>query len=228
MKIKLSIPNQDQITLEQYQLIDKCYKDNGDTSFSDKFLIKIIFDLSFEQIDSIKQSKLTEILTELKGSLNADKPFQNRFKMNGVEYGFIPCLQDMTVGEYADLENYISTGDDYHKAMAVMYRPIVKSHSGLYSIEEYKGAKESSELMKSSPFSVLKSALVFFCNLEKDLLGASLNFMIKEMNKIQGESGQRKSKSLIKSGVGLQHLSNSLKGISLESNKLLNSQFIKP
>ena len=129
MKIKLSIPNQDQITLEQYQLIDKCYKDNGDTSFSDKFLIKIIFDLSFEQIDSIKQSKLTEILTELKGSLNADKPFQNRFKMNGVEYGFIPCLQDMTVGEYADLENYISTGDDYHKAMAVMYRPIVKSHS---------------------------------------------------------------------------------------------------
>ena len=228
MKIKLLIPNQDQITLQQYQLIDKCYKENGDTSFSDKFLIKTIFDLSFEQIDSIKQSKITEILTELKSSLSADKPFQTRFKMNGIEYGFIPSLQDMTVGEYADLENYISTGEDYHKAMAVMYRPIVKSHSGLYNIQEYKGSKEGSELMKSSPFSVLKSALVFFCNLERDLLKASLSFMTKEMSRIQDESVQRKSKSLIKSGVGLQHLYNSLEEISLESNRLLNSQFIKP
>ena len=65
MKIKLTIPSQEDISLEQYQLIEKCYIDNGDTDFSDKFLIKTIFDLSFEQIDSIKQIKLDEIITEL-------------------------------------------------------------------------------------------------------------------------------------------------------------------
>jgi hypothetical protein len=58
MKIKLTIPSQEDISLEQYQLIEKCYIDNGDTDFSDKFLIKTIFDLSFEQIDSIKQGQV--------------------------------------------------------------------------------------------------------------------------------------------------------------------------
>ena len=56
--MKLTIPNQEDITVEQYQLIEKCYIDNGDNDFSDKFLIKTIFGLSFEQIDSVKQSKL--------------------------------------------------------------------------------------------------------------------------------------------------------------------------
>ena len=62
--------------------------------------------------------------------------------MDGIEYGFIPSLEDMTVGEFADLENYLTTGKDYHKAMAVMYRPIINSYSNTYKIQEYKGAKE--------------------------------------------------------------------------------------
>ena len=78
MKIKLTIPNQEDISLEQYQLIEKCYIDNGDNDFSDKFLIKTIFDLSFEQIDSIKQVKLDEIITELKATMNEEQPFRSR------------------------------------------------------------------------------------------------------------------------------------------------------
>ena len=227
MKIKLTIPSQEDISLEQYQLIEKCYIDNGDTDFSDKFLIKTIFDLSFEQIDSIKQIKLDEIVTEIKVSMNEEQPFRSRFMMDGIEYGFIPSLEEMTVGEFADLENYLTTGKDYHKAMAVMYRPITDSYLNSYKIQEYKGAKHSCEVMKKSPFNIIKSALVFFCDLEKDLLKASLSFTIKEMEKIQGELAHHRKKSSHKNGDGLQRLYDYLMEITSKSKEQLGYQFNK-
>ena len=104
MKLKLTIPNQEDISVEQYQAIEKCYKENGESDFSDKFLVKTVFGLSYEAIDSIKQSKLMQIISSLKDVLNQNHAFETTFTMDGVKYGFIPNLQEITSGEYADLE----------------------------------------------------------------------------------------------------------------------------
>ena len=41
--------------------------------------------------------------------------------MRGVEYGFIPNLDDMSFGEYVDLDTYIGDWQNIHRAMAVLY-----------------------------------------------------------------------------------------------------------
>lgn len=227
MKMKLTIPNQEDITVEQYQLIEKCYIDNGDNDFSDKFLIKTIFGLSFEQIDSVKQSKLTELITSLRTVINEDTKLCTTFILDGVNYGFIPNLDEITVGEYADLEKYLGSSEDYNKALAVLFRPVVKSFGKKYTISEYKGTGETAEIMKRAPFKVLKGALVFFCDLERELLGAMTAFITKKTKAMERESARLMSKSSLKDGAGLQRLSDYLAEITLESKKLQSSAFMK-
>ena len=75
-----------------------------------------------------------------------------RFTMNGVEYGFIPNLDDMTLGEYVDLDTYISQWDRMEYAMAVLYRPIKDKYKQKYNIEEYTATDQ--EKMKDMPLSL--------------------------------------------------------------------------
>ena len=59
--------------------------------------------------------------------------------MGGVEYGFIPVLDDMTLGEYVDLDENFTDWDKMHKAMSVLFRPIKLKKGDRYQIEEYDG-----------------------------------------------------------------------------------------
>jgi hypothetical protein len=62
-----------------------------------------------------------------------------RFKHRGIEYAFIPNLsEDITLGEYVDLNSYSTEVDDTIKWLSVLYRPITSKHGDLYTIEEYK------------------------------------------------------------------------------------------
>ena len=54
-----------------------------------------------------------------------------------VEYGFIPDLDEVSLGEYIDLDNNASKWEQMHVAMNVLYRPIKTSKVGKYNIEEY-------------------------------------------------------------------------------------------
>ena len=57
--------------------------------------------------------------------------------MNGVEYGFIPDLDELSLGEYIDLDGNISKWEQMHIAMNVLYRPIKNSKAGKYNIVDY-------------------------------------------------------------------------------------------
>jgi len=57
--------------------------------------------------------------------------------------------------------------DNIEKAMAVLYRPIVKEHKEKYLIDEYKGDLFH-EAMLSMPMSAVVSSVVFFWNLGRD------------------------------------------------------------
>ena len=55
-----------------------------------------------------------------------------------------------------------------HKAMSILYRPVVNSFGNRYEIEEYKGDIWD-DIMLDMPTSVAVSSLVFY-RLESDLL----------------------------------------------------------
>ena len=69
------------------------------------------------------------------------------------EFGFIPNLDKMTMGEYIDLNNYFENPQDMHKAMAVLFRPIHESYEDKdsYRIDSYKGASVYCDIMKEMP-----------------------------------------------------------------------------
>ena len=109
-----------------------------------------------------------------------------------------------------------------------MFRPITNSQGEKYSITKYNGTQDTALTMKKAPFKVLKSALVFFWNLEKELLTASLNFTKKQVMEMGRELEHQPSNSTLKDGGGLQRLYDYLEEITLEYEKQQNSLFLKP
>jgi hypothetical protein len=100
-----------------------------------------------------------------------------RFKMGGVEFGFIPNLEEMTQGEFVDLDTYISDWQEMHKAMAVLFRPITKKVNDKYQIEDYNGSITYSEVMKHAPIDVVLGATVFFYHLGNELMNSTLTYL---------------------------------------------------
>lgn len=81
-------------------------------------------------------SKIAELQAE------EDSSLKRIIEVEGKEYGFHPDLDSITLGEYADLEQFIKLGIEKHlpDVMAVLYRPIVdKTENGVYTIEAYDG-----------------------------------------------------------------------------------------
>ena len=125
MKIKLIVPTElSEIRLSQYQKYYKIQEENKDESFLTTKMIEIFCGIPHKDSFRMKLRDVTKV-TNILGDLFNKKPkLKQRFIMNGVEYGFIPNLDDMSLGEYVDLDTYISSWDNMHKAMAVLYRPI--------------------------------------------------------------------------------------------------------
>ena len=63
------------------------------------------------------------------------------FKIDGIEYGMHPDLSSLTLGEYADMENFIKSGIEKNmpECMAILFRPIIEKKNNAYTIEAYDG-----------------------------------------------------------------------------------------
>ena len=86
-------------------------------------------------------------------------------EVEGVEYGFHPDLDEITLGEYADIETFIKNGIENHlpDLMAVLYRPITDKKNDVYTIEAYDGnIRMRSETFKKMKAEEVQSAMVFF------------------------------------------------------------------
>jgi hypothetical protein len=159
---------------------------------------------------------LTELIISLTKTLEAEGTFQQRFKIKDLEFGFIPNLEEISFGEYVDLEKYLQDVSTFHKAMAVMYRPIKETFKDRYSIHEYNGSDEYSDLMKFAPLQIVKGANVFFWTLEKDLLRATLTFLETETTQ-EMKTHLAKELNLESSGGGMEAYMYSLKATLQDS-----------
>jgi len=179
MKLELNIPTElKEIKLSQYQNFLKVVKSNDDNEFLNQKMVQIFCDIDLKDVAEIRFKDVTDITTNLTNMFDVKQhKFINRFKLGGVEFGFIPNLEDITFGEYTDLDTYIVDWDTMNKAMAVLYRPIIKNGlNGTYEIEEYNGSINYSDVMKHAPLDVVFGANVFFYNLGKELLKSTMNY----------------------------------------------------
>jgi len=101
-----------------------------------------------------------------------DTKLKKIIEIDGIEYGFHPDLDSITLGEYADLETFIKGGIEKNlpEVMAVLYRPIKEKKNDIYIIDAYDGnIRLRTEEMKKMSAEQVQSALVFFYTLGKEL-----------------------------------------------------------
>jgi|TARA_R110001599_G_scaffold185799_1_gene380052 hypothetical protein len=153
--------------------------------------IETISEMSDIPKDLIKQLELSDvaIIMSKLGKLQTkdDTQLKRLLTIDGKEYGFHPDLDSITLGEYADLEQFIKLGINKHlpEVMAILYRPIVEKQGEVYSIEAYDGEiKIRAEQMKKMSAIQVQSALVFFYHLGREfveILQSSSITRLKEM-----------------------------------------------
>jgi len=90
-----------------------------------------------------------------------------RFTLDGIEYGLIPDFDDMSLGEYIDLDTHIGNWDKILIAMNVLFRPIDKKIGEKYTIKEYDITTK--EKLKEMPIDIVLGAVFFLYNLGMDL-----------------------------------------------------------
>lgn len=220
MKVDIYIPDElSDITLEQYQKFAKLNtEENQNTNFLLHKMVEIFCRLDLKDIARIKFNYVTQIVNDLNNIFNTKTKLIPTFKMKGVEYGMIPKLDDITLGEYIDLDNNISDWDTMHKAMAVLYRPIKLKKDHRYQIEEYTG-DENAGSFKDMPLDVVMGSLFFLWTLSEELLQITLKYLAKEM-KDKLTSQQRQI--LEESGVGINQSMAWLKGMLPSLTRLPN------
>ena len=226
-KIELEVPSSlESITLRQYQKYLKVANKNEGEEYSDflnKKLVEIFCNVDLNDVESIPVVEFDKVLTIIEEAFKKKWGLTRTFKLLGVDMGFIPKLDDMSLGEYVDVEASLGDWQNIHKAMAVLYRPINFQSKDKYTIAPYTPSEEVSELMKEMPLSVVMGSMVFFYALGIELSRASLSYLEMEMKR--AKTSQLKE-ALEKNGVGISQFMESLKETSQSLTKLQPSHFL--
>lgn len=177
MKVNLTIPTTlNEITLGQYQEYAKL-QDLTETDLQLK-TIEIFCNVPPIVVRNMKATDIVEICGIINNMFDTKHQLISMFKMNGVEFGFIPSLEDLSFGEYVDLDTFIGDNDNLHRAVNVLYRPIEHRKGNRYTIKDYD--PNTSEIAKDMPLDAVLGAVVFFYNLGKDLSTVMLNSLDKK------------------------------------------------
>jgi len=182
--MQIAVPTKiDDITLGEYQRFAKVNIEGADPEFLLHKTIEIFCGVDLKTAAAFPLKEAEDIQEEIMAVLNQERPFTNTFDFDGVKYGFLPVLEDMTLGEYIDIEEGLKDPSQMHKAAAVMFRPVVKSYKELYTIEPYNPSAEVHAKAKEMPLGLITAAVVFFYNIANELLTVSPHYLREAIQK---------------------------------------------
>ena len=205
MPIKINIPSSlNEITLRQYKQFLDIQKENKDDRFLNAKMIQVFCKVNLEQVMLLKLSDSESIIKIISDMFEQKPALVKKFKLGKTEYGFHPELDAMTLGEYIDLDTFISDWDNMEKAMNVLYRPVLVSVKERYSIEDYN--IDTASDMLDMPMDAVMSAVFFLWNLGLELSTVMTNYLDSQETELltQHLSSQ-------KNGVGTEQFLHSLK-----------------
>ena len=155
-----------------------------------KETIKALSTLPVKLIEEMALSDVATIFERL-SKLQIKGKLKKVFEIDEVEYGFLPDLDEITLGEWADIEQYIKDGleKNMHKIMAVLFRPVTNKEGKMYSVQAYKDGKQRAEKFRKKMNAVqVQQSLVFFWTFGKELSTILPLYLTELMKKIQEET----------------------------------------
>lgn len=115
-----------EVTVGQYQEIASIkYEDPTDRMLE---IVSILVNEDPEIIRKMSLTSLTKIINMLTwtNTIPNDANYIPVIYIDGIEYGFISRLTDLTVGDWIDLEHYVmDLNNQLHNIFALLYRPLV-------------------------------------------------------------------------------------------------------
>lgn len=176
MKVKITIPESyADITVSMYKRIMKHWRTQEKGKDAVKLVLKELCGTTEDVVDRMYVEDFNAIVRDLTWLFAepklSDFHLQKHFLLDGVKYGFIPNMQNLTVGEFADLETYMEGGmfENLQEVLAVLYRPVTREKSQLYEIESYEPSQIKTDMMGECPMDVAIGAVVFFYRIETAL-----------------------------------------------------------
>jgi hypothetical protein len=173
MKIKLDL-SPEKITVGQYVGFTISEGDSINQ-------VQSITKLPRSQVLLLTPSQLNEIKTAFEEALNTI-PSKHVPKWN--RYGFVPDINSITFGEWLDLDAHCNDfPKNLNKLLAILFRPRKNELVNRYEVEDYdsnihlKNADEFNEM----PLMIANGAMVFFSNIEKELLRVFQEFSDQQM-----------------------------------------------
>jgi hypothetical protein len=178
-------------------------------------MVEIFCSLKLAEVMKLEVNAVDEIV-EMISKLFEQKPaLVTRFELNGTDYGFHTGLDNMSLGEYIDLDNNIGDWPNIERAMNVLYRPVVSTLKEKYSISEYEVGNEADIL--DMPMDAVLSSVFFLWN-----LGMELSQVM--MNSLEVEETEALTKYLNsqENGGGINQFTVSLTALLQDLNLSLN------
>tara|TARA_B110000503_G_scaffold66639_1_gene104572 strand:- start:942 stop:1589 length:648 start_codon:yes stop_codon:yes gene_type:complete len=181
--IKVKIPTSlNEITLRQYKHFLKISEDVKSDNFMNAKMVEIFCSLKLAEVMKLEVNAVDEIV-EMISKLFEQKPaLVTRFELNGTDYGFHTGLDNMSLGEYIDLDNNIGDWPNIERAMNVLYRPVVSKLKEKYSIAEYEVGNEADIL--DMPMDAVLSSVFFLWNLGMELSQVMMNSLEAEETEV--------------------------------------------
>jgi hypothetical protein len=174
MEINITIPTSlKDITLRQYKKFIKIQEGIENTTFLQLKIIEIFCNVDLKLAKTMKYTDVEEISASILNLFTEQPALVIHFTLNEVDYGFVPNLDDMTLGEYIDLDQYSSDYNDIEIAMNVLYRPIKAKYKHKYLIVDYD--PDTKERILDMPMDAVISSMFFFLNLRIELANTILN-----------------------------------------------------
>lgn len=184
MSIKVSIPaDYASITVKQY-LDFHASKNDIDKLVSISNLLK-------EQAEQIPFQHLPVLLGAFEDTLaNESAKFFETITIKDKDFGFIPDLYAISMGEYADISTWASdVNTNIVKIMGTLYRPIDKRVGSKYTIVPH--SKQNRELVEEyveqMTLEQFNGAMLFFSTLLSELNNTSLDYLENEVKKLTKE-----------------------------------------
>jgi len=220
MKVDIIVPEGlFDITLEQYQKFLQV--NSEDELFLAQKCVEIFCNVPLIIVSKMSYKDVKNFANRVL-SYFQDKPQLRKIHtIDDVEFGFIPNLEEISLGEYVDIDETINDWQKIHTTMAVLYRPIKSKRKDKYNIEEYEGTSDTENQMKGLTMDVVLGALFFFYHLGIELSIALIPFLQQMEN-----TTSRQVQTSEGSGDGIALSITSLKAMLQDLKRLANSDFL--
>ena len=176
-------------------------------------MIEIFCNVKMQDALNIKLSDADRISSLISKMFEQKPDLVKSFWLNNVEYGFVPDLDEITLGEYIDLDTYMSEWENIQIAMNVLYRPIKQKLGEKYLIEEYD--PDTKDKLINMPMDAVFGSIIFFYRLGIELSKTMMNYLENEEGNLQVQG-----LDFLKNGDGIQAFTDSLEEI-LQDLKIL-------